>query len=445
MKKLLSLLLLFPLFSLAQGIKFEEELTWKQVLAKARAENKYIFIDAFATWCGPCKTMEIKTFSNDTIGEYINKNFIPVRLQFDTTVNDNEKVKVWHSLSREFSKDFKITSYPTYLFFDQNGNILHKAIGFKKISDFLSVIKDAINPEKQFYVRLKKMRENTLSREEYQMLTESAQILGEGDLAAETVRSFLERYVNRNHTSTELTKEEWKFILRNAKVLRSTDMAFEWCLHNSDQIDSLVETKVAKRIADAVIYSEEVTSKVETSKILMQTPDWKKIEKTIGQKYGMEYVNNKLIAAKTGWYHYKKDWPLYTKFLVKLVESADIDKMPATGGTAFYLNNNAWEVFLRGDPKKNKTQLKEALNWMNLLKKLSEHGESIMRNPRFNVTHFDTEANLLYKLGRIKEAVSLEEKAIKICLDHKMTEQGKEFRDNLEKMKKRLPTWLDEE
>lgn len=58
MKKLVLLLsFLVPILVHAQdtGIHFEHTLTWQQVQEKAKAENKYIFIDCFTTWCGPCK------------------------------------------------------------------------------------------------------------------------------------------------------------------------------------------------------------------------------------------------------------------------------------------------------------------------------------------------------------------------------------------------------
>ena len=33
-----------------KGIHFEHSTTWKEVQAKAKAENKFIFMDAFNTW-----------------------------------------------------------------------------------------------------------------------------------------------------------------------------------------------------------------------------------------------------------------------------------------------------------------------------------------------------------------------------------------------------------
>jgi thiol:disulfide interchange protein len=42
----------------SKGIRFEHGLSWAQVKEKAKAENKYIFMDCYATWCGPCKAMD---------------------------------------------------------------------------------------------------------------------------------------------------------------------------------------------------------------------------------------------------------------------------------------------------------------------------------------------------------------------------------------------------
>lgn len=48
MKSILSILLLVPVFAFAQpGIHFEHGLSWKDIQAKAKAEKKYIFVDAF--------------------------------------------------------------------------------------------------------------------------------------------------------------------------------------------------------------------------------------------------------------------------------------------------------------------------------------------------------------------------------------------------------------
>ena len=45
----------------AQGIEFSHG-TWKEVLAKAKQEDKLVFIDVYTSWCGPCKKMAAKVF-----------------------------------------------------------------------------------------------------------------------------------------------------------------------------------------------------------------------------------------------------------------------------------------------------------------------------------------------------------------------------------------------
>src|SRR6266540_4082157 len=72
----LPFLLMAQSFDSAQhynGIKWVTGLTWQQVKQKAKAENKYIFLDIFTTWCGPCKMMEKNVYSNDTVGDFFNQ------------------------------------------------------------------------------------------------------------------------------------------------------------------------------------------------------------------------------------------------------------------------------------------------------------------------------------------------------------------------------------
>jgi thiol-disulfide isomerase/thioredoxin len=71
--KLTTLALTFLCLSLsgiAQGINWTIGLKWLAIQEKAKKENKYIFLDFYATWCGPCKKMEKEVYVNDTVARF---------------------------------------------------------------------------------------------------------------------------------------------------------------------------------------------------------------------------------------------------------------------------------------------------------------------------------------------------------------------------------------
>jgi Highly conserved protein containing a thioredoxin domain len=84
MKKLFSIILLSfsVLFFAQESIDFQTT-TFKEVLAKAKREKKLVFMDAFASWCGPCKMMEKNIFPIKSVKEYYNANFINSRFDME--------------------------------------------------------------------------------------------------------------------------------------------------------------------------------------------------------------------------------------------------------------------------------------------------------------------------------------------------------------------------
>ena len=121
------LLFAFVTFSIqmdAQGIEFFEG-SWEKVLEKAKAEDKPIFVDAYAKWCGPCKAMAKTVFPDEALGEFFNKSFISVKYDME------------EDLGRAFGKKFPVSAYPTLFFIDQDGNLLKRMVGAKKADQLI--------------------------------------------------------------------------------------------------------------------------------------------------------------------------------------------------------------------------------------------------------------------------------------------------------------------
>jgi thioredoxin-related protein len=153
-------LLLLAMISKAEsqssGTRFEEGLSWEQVKAKAKAENKHIFVDCYTTWCGPCKRMEKEVFPDTAVSDFMNKHFVAVRVQMDKTSADKAEVQNWYGQADKFAKDYSVDAYPTYLFFSSDGKALHKFEGFLSQKFFIVELRNALDPLKQFYTRLEK-------------------------------------------------------------------------------------------------------------------------------------------------------------------------------------------------------------------------------------------------------------------------------------------------
>lgn len=107
---------LLSLSGLAQAqITFHHD--FQKVLEKAKVENKLIFVDAYTTWCLPCKIMDQRVFSQPEVGTFYNENFINVKLDMEKRGN-LDLVSQWN-----------IFGFPTFLFLHPNGDIIHKIIG----------------------------------------------------------------------------------------------------------------------------------------------------------------------------------------------------------------------------------------------------------------------------------------------------------------------------
>lgn len=127
MKK--SFLILFFAFvaSVAQaegGVVFREG-TLAEVQAEAVAENKYLFVELFATWCGPCRVME-RMMATDEVGAFMNPRFVSVRYDVD---------KATGALLAQANG---VRSIPTCLIIDGEGNVVGRLVGSSSSEKFIA-------------------------------------------------------------------------------------------------------------------------------------------------------------------------------------------------------------------------------------------------------------------------------------------------------------------
>lgn len=179
-----------------RGVKFEQNLDWQQVLTKAKAENKYIFLDCFATWCGPCKAMDKEVYTNDKVAQVINDQFISVKVQMDKTPYDDAFIKKWHYNAFAIQSHYNVTAFPTFLFFSPSGIPLHKGVGFKNPEQFITLLQETFNPNKQYYNVLSNFEPGKMDTAEMKGLARSF-INSDKGLAGKIAADYLTR-INSN-------------------------------------------------------------------------------------------------------------------------------------------------------------------------------------------------------------------------------------------------------
>lgn len=119
----------------SQGIVFNTNL--EESLQEAKKQNKLIFVDFYTSWCGPCKALSANVFPDKAVGDFYNNNFISVKIQCDDT-----------GYGVALGKKYKIAAYPTLMFLDANGDIVHSAAGAPDVQGLIELGKIASDPKK---------------------------------------------------------------------------------------------------------------------------------------------------------------------------------------------------------------------------------------------------------------------------------------------------------
>jgi thioredoxin-related protein len=405
MKKLILLFLLIPFMGVAQdkGTHFEHGLSWQQVKEKAKKENKYLFVDCFTTWCGPCKYMTNTVFPQEKMGDFFNKNFVNVKVQFDKTKDDSEEIKSWYADAESMSKEFNIRAYPTFLIFSPQGELVHRIVGGGEADEFIAKAKKALNPETQYYALLKKYDAGNLSPEALMELVSVAEAAYDEENASKFATAYLA-------TQKDLyTKANLEFLSKYTKDSKSK--GFELLLKVPKKVDAVLGKGKANEILGSVILKENIYPGLRNPKANIDS-----LIAAATAKYPAVDISKSTDLLKVQFYQGTKKWDKFQSSVMAYM------KKYGTEVDAQMLNSFAWTVF---ENCKDPDCVASAMAWSK--RSVDETKEKV---PEF----LDTYANLLYKQGKKSEAIAMQEKAINLV----PADRKGEYQATLDKMKKGL-------
>lgn len=138
MKKLISILsigFMFVILMTSASSQSESEINFQHIdLTEAKAQavktGKYIFIDCYTDWCGPCKRMAATSFKDPRVANVFNKQFINIKIEMEKDKDGPET-----------ALQYKIKAYPTLLIIDGKGNLVKQAIGMQSADGLIALAK----------------------------------------------------------------------------------------------------------------------------------------------------------------------------------------------------------------------------------------------------------------------------------------------------------------
>lgn len=141
---IIPVLLLFSGISLVNAqekssIKFSSS-SWNEVVKTAKEKKTAIFLFAATPSCRYCRQMEIEIFTKKEVADFYNSNFISYKINID----DGAEGEL-------LAKRYGIVGFPTYMYFDKNGELLHQSGSAKPASEFILDGKNAFNPQKALF------------------------------------------------------------------------------------------------------------------------------------------------------------------------------------------------------------------------------------------------------------------------------------------------------
>lgn len=276
------------------GIEFSHD-SMNVSLRKAKESGKLIFVDAYTTWCGPCKMMSNEVFVLPEVGKFFNANFI------------NMKIDMEAGEGIELSKKFGVKAYPTFLLINGDGEIIHRVVGSSKADVFIEKIKRGMDPATSYYSVKKKYDAGERSAEfmplYFKTLSDAYELKGkEGDIIT---------YLTSLNLQQRATQTNWDLFFSTVTDYKSplfADFAKNVDAYRKAVGEDEVNNKILNVFYKELVNAGPTTDLKEISKMLATL----KVAPTsvIGYMYKLtEYKNEK---------KYQPIIDLYTKEIVKL-------------------------------------------------------------------------------------------------------------------------------
>jgi thioredoxin-related protein len=332
MKKIISILFLFvTMVAFAQEAIQFQDIPFKDLVAKAKKENKILFIDAYTSWCGPCKMMAKNTFTKKSVGDYFNANFINAR--FDMEQGEG----------REIASKFGVRSYPTYLFLNGDGELVSQNFGYMEESPFLAMAQDVNSPNNK---RGSLKDRFAKGEKDPEFLINIMKLNSSSDF--DFAKKASERYFENKKQTEELSKDDIGYLLF---FLKSTeDPNYKVFAGRKAEIIKFLPEDTYKQFDNQLKLAKVVEQSIdEKNKKINDDYFMKTAEPLVGKNDALIKLNQ----TKLSYYEQNANFPEYEKAALEYYKNSD----------SFEPNELLKAAWIFSEHVKTPSSLKKAVEW----------------------------------------------------------------------------------
>ena len=177
------LLFLIP-FSLNSQVDFTEVESMEQMEAvkkKASDQMLMLFVDVYATWCGPCKMMDRDVYADPAVALYMNNHYVNVKLDGET------------DYGRIFADAQQLEGYPSMFILNDEGERISEIVGYTPAEELVG----RLTTIEEGYGRVKKYRSayqnGSLDPEDFAGYIEVVRELGDLEEAERLASEYVEQ------------------------------------------------------------------------------------------------------------------------------------------------------------------------------------------------------------------------------------------------------------
>ena len=429
MKKvfLLGCIVCLSLWTWGQGIDFQKG-SFQEALQQAKTGNKLVFVDAFATWCGPCKKMAETVLNQPVVGDYFGEYFISIKIDIEKGEGPILKEK------------YGIEGIPDYLFLDGDGKLVYRFGGAMSLDKFMEGAKYAIETshDENNVVRLAMRYEQEKNDEAFlKLYLEKLIEVGSRD-SYEVFEQYLKIQKSIRPSSKEMAEflKDYKDFLvyggEAERIIQENEKSEEWRLYVRKDIREVfqffprlmlmhsypyaVQKKDIRIIENAVARAREdglSVSEGEKEDYLIRFYDETRMgeeyKEIMGNKIDLFFKNLDLKKIQNG--HIGA---------VKIREAEPHRKIISSAES--YSRSMATTIMNYVKYVNKDAEKKDVLRW-------AKQTYDILPNRLENMNFY---ADILYLYGDKQEAIALKEKACQLAVDD---EFGQKIRNELDKMK----------